>query len=261
MIMIVHALHPALTLMTPLQEYCRSFLTKHHLNYFQVLRVYQNGATAYLSTISGYTEWAINYALKRNAPFVYSCVKKNLVNPASYFFLWEENLPTAPVALVRNEFGICNGLTLVERTSTYYDMWGFATPFDNTNAISFYINNLDLLRNFVKYFKEEQKRLIQELESQPLLFPKAQHDVNLSEMLLSPSDTKPRVRIPVIFKNKQSYITPQERECISKLPLGLTTKQIAHILKISPRTVEQYFERVKTRVGCLSKLDLIQLLS
>ena len=38
---------------------------------------------------------------------------------------------------------------------------------------------------------------------------------------------------------------------------GLTTKQIARRLKLSPRTVETYIDRVKIKYNCHNKAELL----
>lgn len=252
--------HPAFTLSAPLVEYCGHFLQKHNLNYFQVIRVNQDGSSTLLTNRPDFTRFSIDFALKNNVPLIYSCAKKEVVDPSSYYFLWEPNLPAQPVAMVRNEFNICNGLTFVERFPTHYYMIAIGAPLDNHGVLDFYLNNIELIRNFIRGFRMEQQSLMQTLESQPLILAKPLQDENLESMLL---DTRlsVRQRIPVTFKNHKSYITLKEYECIKQIPLGLSAKEIAKRLKLSPRTVEQYFERVKIRVGCRSKRDLIQLLS
>lgn len=256
---ILNDAHPTLTLMPDIKNYCSKFFKLYNLNYFQVLRVYQDGSFVFLSNLDGWAEFSFNHAFKSNEPLVYSYVNTDILDPTSYFFLWEENLPIKPVSLIKNEFKVHNGLTLVERGTTYYDMWGFGTPANNKQAISFYINNIDVLRNFINAFKHDQKLLLNKLESQPINVAKPQQDKNLKLMLLEPNNFNNR--IAVSFNQRNGYITTQEYACISKLPLGYSSKQIGAILKISPRTVEEYFRRVKIRLGCKSKLDLIQLLS
>jgi DNA-binding CsgD family transcriptional regulator len=249
--------HPALTLSTPLLEYCGHFLKKYNLNYFQIIRVNQDGSTLLLTNQVEFTRFACQHAMKANVPLVYSCVKKEILNPSSYYFLWEPNLPAAPVSLARNEFNVCNGLTFVERFPTHYYMIAFAAPHDNHGILDFYLNNIELLRNFIQGFKEQQQEVLKTLESQPIILPPPLLDENLQEMLLKPH-TK---RIQVLFKGQANYITLKEFACIRQLPMGRSAKQIGQDLKISYRTVEQYFERVKKRLGCTTKQDLIQLLA
>lgn len=252
--------HPMLTQSAALMEYCGHFLKKHDLNYFQVVRVNQDGSTVVLTNRADFTRFAIQHAIKANVPLVYSSVNKESLNANSYYFLWEHNLPTAPVAMVRNEFNMANGLTFVERYPRHYYMIAFAAPIENTRVLDFYLNNIDLIQKFIHGFKAQQQDLLQKVESQPLILPPPLLDENLEEMLL-PSKPNSCKRISVTFGGQKSYLTPQEYECIKQLPLGLTAKQIARNLIISHRSVEKYFERVKNRMGCSNKRDLIELLN
>lgn len=52
--------------------------------------------------------------------------------------------------------------------------------------------------------------------------------------------------------------TRREKECIQYLLYGMTAKEIAKELKLSPRTVETYLENIKTKIDCFSKTQLIQ---
>lgn len=254
--------HPALTLSAPFKEHCDVFLKKHNLNYFQYIRVNKDGSSSLLTNKVDFTSFALQHAIKANVPLIYSCVKKEILNPNSYYFLWEPNLPVAPVAMARNEFNICNGLTFVERYPTHYTMIAFGAPHNNLGILDFYLNNIDILSNFIQEFKIKQSDVLQKLEGQPLILPPPQMDENLQEMLLKQSANikNTKKQYPVTFANRVSYITQKEYECIRQLPYGLSAKQIGRALNISQRTVEQYFERVRTRVGCSTKAQLIQLL-
>lgn len=249
------ASHPSLALSAPLKEYCDRFLKKYNLNYFQIIRVNSDGSTAILTNQPEYIQFAYGYSTKVDTSFIFSCLKKEVLNPALYYFLWEPNLPSLPVSLAR-EFNICNGLTFVERYPTHYYMFGFAAPHTNHGILDFYINNVELLQDFIQNFKEEQKNLLLTLESNPIILPATQIDANLKSMLLKKNGYK----IPVNIGNRSSYITSKEYECLQKLKMGYTAKEIGRGLKISPRTVEEYFLRIKNRTGCSKKPDLINLI-
>lgn len=85
------------------------------------------------------------------------------------------------------------------------------------------------------------------------------HERNINDLFLGASGV--RKRIPVIFLGRPGYVTSKEYQCISQLPLGLSYKQIANMLNLSHRTVEQYITRVKVRIGCRNRQDLIKLLN
>lgn len=52
-------------------------------------------------------------------------------------------------------------------------------------------------------------------------------------------------------------ISKRESDCLFYLLRGKTVKEIAKILKLSPRTVEVYVSNVKLKLGCSSKSEVI----
>lgn len=53
-------------------------------------------------------------------------------------------------------------------------------------------------------------------------------------------------------------LTERESECLFFVLRGKITKEIAKILKISPRTVETYFDNIKTKLRCDNKSQVIE---
>lgn len=53
------------------------------------------------------------------------------------------------------------------------------------------------------------------------------------------------------------HFSKREKECISHLINGLSSKQIAKELNISHRTVEFYLESIKNKFKCRTRLELI----
>lgn len=56
------------------------------------------------------------------------------------------------------------------------------------------------------------------------------------------------------FKNKLSI---RQSECLYYLVRGMSAKQIAKILNLSHRTVEDYIESLKNKLNCDAKSELI----
>ena len=48
-----------------------------------------------------------------------------------------------------------------------------------------------------------------------------------------------------------------EEACVRDLCTGLTAKQIARHLNLSPRTVETYIERAKIKFNCHNRTELM----
>jgi len=52
-------------------------------------------------------------------------------------------------------------------------------------------------------------------------------------------------------------ISKREHECLVNLRKGLTTKEIARVLQLSPRTIEFYIENIKKKFSCTKRTELI----
>lgn len=55
------------------------------------------------------------------------------------------------------------------------------------------------------------------------------------------------------------YFTKREAECMVLLLRGKTICGVAHKLSLSPRTVEYYIKNMKTKIGCRTKFELVDL--
>lgn len=61
---------------------------------------------------------------------------------------------------------------------------------------------------------------------------------------------------PTIQQNTSHGLTKQQARCLYYLVQGMTTKQIAKQLGISPKTVEYHFCAVKAKLHCSTRLEL-----
>ncbi len=62
-----------------------------------------------------------------------------------------------------------------------------------------------------------------------------------------------------IYAKYEKQLTQRELECIFYVLRGRTYKRIAKILNISPRTVEEYINNIKSKLCCNTKDELIEL--
>lgn len=60
-------------------------------------------------------------------------------------------------------------------------------------------------------------------------------------------------------KYGSAYFTKREAECMVLLLKGKTINSVANILKLSPRTVEYYVKNMKSKLGCRTKFELVDL--
>ncbi|KTD67545.1 hypothetical protein Lsan_0340 [Legionella santicrucis] len=240
--------HPIFALKDKVQEASCFLFETFGFNYFQYLRCYADGSINCLTNNPGLFEHTKEY---HDQPIVFSSYEDEHEHVPFYWFLWDEALPpTAPLQLARDKFNFHNGLTLVRRSKNYYDMIAVALPYEHPNPGSFYLNKIKIIEQFIYDFDKQNKDLLRIMEKSAISLPKAYRDVNYQEMCLSQG------KIKVRGKSGMTYLTTQELACIKFFLKGFAYKQIAHILEISPRTVETYLIRVKQRTGYTSYVEL-----
>lgn len=244
--------HPTFLLQAKVQEICNPFLKQQGLKYFQYLRCYSDGSFSLLTTETGFFD--LMSALPR-APVIYSSFTEEHESKHSYWFLWDEELPAVPVQLVRERLKLFHGVTLVRRAKDYYDMIAFALPDAHRNIGSFYLNKYQVMEQFIQMFEKESQDLIRGITEQPIIVPAPYRDSNYHKICLKNG------RIEITSPNGLVHITAQELTCLRLLLQGQTYKQIAAIMRVSPRTVETYIKRIKERSGMLTRHDLESLVT
>ena len=224
------------------------FLNRFGLNYFQYLRCYSDGSFALLTNDTRMLEYF--FQTRNNEPIIFSSYESGQDQLHSYWFLWDEKLPQAPVQMAREKCHFYHGITWVRRAKHYYDMIAVALSQERSDPGSFYLSILNELQFFVSNFEREQQLLVTSMDKHRILLATPYRDVNYQSLCLGSG------KIRVMGKYGDTYMTTQELACLKWLLYGLTYKEIAQVLKISFRTVETYICRVKERTGCLSSAEL-----
>lgn len=232
-----------------------AILKRYDFNYFQYLTVYDDGSYSILSNQGEYLEFAFDYARLNNCQAIFSHInQKEILSKTSYYFLWDFNLPSNALNIARS-WNVNSGLTFVERYPNYYNMIAFAAPISHVNPVDTYLNNINQLQAFIQNFKHDKKDLINAAQKIRIALPPTQQDTNLHKMLLC--DKSQVQKMPVFWKDKVFHLTPQERICLKYLSQGQSIKSIANNMGLSARTIETYLQRIKNRMGIVSKNDLL----
>lgn len=61
---------------------------------------------------------------------------------------------------------------------------------------------------------------------------------------------------PTIVK-KTPQLSARQIDCLYYMVKGMTSKQIANTLNLSPRTIEHYLDTIKIKLNCINKAELI----
>ena len=87
-----------------------------------------------------------------------------------------------------------------------------------------------------------------------------QHSLANSLSLIASLGILNSVEDPVHYIGSElnkTYLSKRQLSCANLLLSGLTQKEIAAYLNLSPRTIETYIENIKQKLQCRNKTDLI----
>ncbi len=178
------------------------------------------------------------------------------------FFLWDKSelsKSSQTIYQLSQAHNIGHLCTLIRQRDTATDVYHFGTQLGNERINHFYVHNLDLMHKFIDYFSEQlhlNDYLIKakdftvhvgnqaEVKELPLILSREKREDYFRSIGLQPSTPCNLV------------LTRREYQCGYYLLQGFTSKQIADVLHISPRTVEVYIERLRTRFGSKNKVHL-----
>lgn len=241
---IVDCDHPVFTLKNTIDDAFSTMKTAFGFNLFQYLRCYKDGSMGLLTNqTSPFKLCAENPELQ----MTYSSFEEADQTKQSYWFMWDEALPTEPVSLVRERCGIYHGMTLVRRNADYYDMLAVGLPHAINNPGSFYLNKLQAIEQFIHSFESDNKDLLKIMKQHAIPIPIERRDENSDRICL------PNGQYPIMGAIGPSYFTAQELACLRLLSRSLSLKEVAAQLDISPRSVETYMERLRHRTGLSTK--------
>lgn len=156
------------------------------------------------------------------------------------------------------KFKINFNINLVQKLPNEVIAFGFASRFCDEQADERILNELGLLRHFIKAFREKNSKLFELVND---------NRVNLAEHFGARFYEQPKTT--TIPHNKDAFLrkiglswilclTPRERDIVELLPNCICCKKIAKRLNLSTRTVENYIATIKSKLSCSSKAELIQ---
>lgn len=155
----------------------------------------------------------------------------------------------------RDVFDIEHCLCISQKTDVGSEWYFFATSAQNTSIYNTYITKINSIYKFIKYFNNEAKPILHEnLDYQiDIASIKSErfHHSNIIE-LSSPT-------LSLDEKISDLNISARESDCLKLVLAGKTIKETAKMLTISPRTVEDYLNRLKKKLGLKYKRELFDL--
>lgn len=176
--------------------------------------------------------------------------------------IWNGN-PQNEIYTALQQYGIWNGITLCENDEQSIGGWSFGSSTDQTNMVNFLLQNINILKHFILYFKDAAHDILDTSDQRKLYqipgFSFNRVLDNETHALIKEFFNKTKIKRYYLNENKKEHLSLREFECLFYLSIGKNVKQTAQILNLSPRTVETHLVKIKMNYGLNYKSDLIQL--
>ena len=162
-------------------------------------------------------------------------------------------------AALCNDHDIWNALVIYEKFSDYSKFWFFGAQRNNTEIINYYVNNLPIFKKFTVYFEERFRDNLINFDKDNLISTTIKTHPYCSAIEEKNKDFLVKLNLKKYHFMNNICFSARETECMHYLACGKTVKEIGNLLGLSPRTVESHIVKVKNKIGCNSKSEIIKL--
>lgn len=237
-------------------------LAHFKIHLFTYLKNFNTGGQINLSTDP---KWIVDY-------YNLSLYKTSEYEMVSHSFDSALNLwPTDSELLVfkhgREYFNSDYGFTLCQKQVDGCEFFFFSIAATHYRMLNVCLSNLDLFEQFVFYFKDKASSILNTCETHQIYLPKECQQSYPStssfsiEALRSQFICDIKGNTLAKWLNNYEALTKREHECLQLLLTNPTTAQLADTLEISKRTAETHLERIKFKLKCSSKQELLMKLA
>lgn len=226
------------------------------VNHFWYYRISNTGNYSFIGSNIPWSEYCFNSNLLKS----FTCLRHPSLLRTGLFLMKNETDPASQniIDTAWTKFQINFNINLVAKTSDGIEAFGFGTRFNDSKSDERIINQLPLLRVFIKNFRDKHSRLFKLLE---------ENQVNLTTSFGETFYEQPKgFTLPFSHEDFLLKIgcgaflslATREKEVLNYIADGYPATYIAQQLGLSSRTVENYIVNIKNKLTCNSKVALIQ---
>jgi len=236
---------------------CHELFNRTPINYFCIGRAYDNGDYGALLSDKGWAyhylkndfqELGVEHQLAAQTPSHYfwnlTCIKPNCLKTQAFY-----------QSCIQFKRG--NGVIFVTEQANCKEMAMFTTPNDPFRNDPYIVENIAFLKRFILYFKDKLYSNKQLYNAYCTRYRNEVSKLNPVEIL------KPE---PFDFEIRNYYLggefqdisfSKREAQCMKYIAIGKSSKEIARILSLSPRTIETHLDNIKRKTDSNSLYELL----
>jgi len=254
--------HPALLFSEDVATICRPLL-RLGISYFAHVNVTKEGKFSGISNNPGFAEHYLRNKYY-NADIHLAGSKK-----LAKYIIWdliERTGQSEKMHIEASQFGVQHTFTMVEKKKNSSDFYHFASQHSSPAINHVYLANMDLLKNFIEFFKGSICASVTLSNAYRLTFciDKAApgYTVKSNEYFLNDFNNRlefiNEIQKHDVNKPRPALsLPPQQLRCMQLLVEGHSAKKIADILNLSTRTVENYLAHIRKSLKCSNSKQLI----
>lgn len=241
---------------------CEPLFEKYNFNQFSYMKFFDDGKIFRLVSHKEWSKKFLEQEYYNDTQLFHEHMNTLDLDQVKYVILQGE--PHGKHQQELYNTGIWNIAIRFKREKGFIESWAFGTHPENVLAVETYLNEFNNLSIFVSYFKEKMSDSINTENSSNLL-----SSINFSQKdpILLAKENKPIKTWLKIKKfwidsdDSAQYLTNKELELITCLSMGKSLKETSAFLSISTRTAECHIQRIKEKLDCASKSEIIDMLN
>lgn len=227
-----------------------------NLNEFWYYKIWDSGDKVYFGSNPEWSEFYVSNHYNFDSPV--NCHPKFYRSGTFTFttvksFAEAQSLPEA-----KKRFNIHPNLLVINKLEEAMEGFGFSSPSPENKQVELLLSELPLLKLFFKKFREQNSPLFSELEENKINLKKMLGSKFFENRFLPDSNREQRIALlkSLGLSNFES-LTDREIDVCKRLMRGFSAGQIAIQIQASKRTVEHRIERIKEKLNCYSKSELV----
>lgn len=203
--------------------------------------------------------WVRHYY--KNSLYLNSGFEQHPKKLQSGYAIWSQLSHHQTVLKAARDFNIDHGMTFIQKTDDGCEFYFIGTTSDKPQVTNLLLNHLTFLHRFTYYFKEQAAHLIDKANKNRITVAEKFNTVFSEEQGLPYKNNSLNLQKILSFKktylNNDISLSARELVCANLLTQGKSARLIAETLFLSPRTVETHLSRLKEKLHCRSKAELI----
>lgn len=231
-----------------IKDICKSLIKLcPEIEYVDYGKIYDDGTCFILSNNHKVVKFIFEYEYKLNT------VPESIISDKFYHLVSKEGPDEEFVNELKREFSIHSPLNTFERGKDYFEGFFFTLNTNQNDAVNFYLNHINELENFKKYFKTQSNNIIKLAENSRIKIPE-----NMISNIVGHQLNNKKTNQYLFYKSRQINLTPREIECLHHISRGFSAKDCAKEINISFRTIETHISNIKVKLNCSRKSELIK---